>query len=131
MTFNIGSQSAANINNVGRDQHISGGQTGVVITPDQAWRAFTDLRLGVAATPLDPTSTAVAATEIRTIEAGLRRPKPDRGRIASSLERLTRILLSAGSLATAGAALLAPLQTLAQWLGALGAPVLGLISALI
>ena len=31
MTFNIGNQNAANINNVGRDQNITGGQTGIVV----------------------------------------------------------------------------------------------------
>lgn len=130
MTFNIGNQNAANINNVGRDQHITGGQTGIVVTPEQAQQALADLRTGITATRLDPVTSAAADTELRDIEAGLRQPEPDRARVAPRLERLTRILLAAGSLASAGSALVGPLRTLAQWLGALGAPILGLLPIL-
>ncbi|GAB2651658.1 hypothetical protein [Kribbella swartbergensis] len=131
MTFNIGNQNAANINNVGRDQHITGGQTGIVVTPEQARQALADLRVGVKATRLDPVTSVAAESELRDIEAGLRQPEPDRARIAPRLERLTRILLAAGSLAAAGSALVAPLRTLAQWLGSLGEPILGLLPMLI
>lgn len=131
MTFNIGNQNAANINNVGRDQHITGGQTGIVVTPEQAQQAFAQLRAGVQGTPLDPATSAAAQTELREVEAGLRQPEPDRKRIAGRLERLTRILLDAGSLTSAASALVAPLRTLAQWLGAAGAPILGLLAALV
>ena len=131
MTFNIGNQNAANINNVGRDQHITGGQTGIVVTSEQALQALADLRAGVNATRLDPVASVAVETELRDIEAGLRQPEPDRTRIAPRLERLTRILLAAGSLASAGSALVGPLGTLAHWLGALGAPILGLLPALL
>ena len=104
MTFNIGNQNAANINNVGRDQHITGGQTGIVVTTEQALQALADLRAGVNATRLDPVASVAVETELRDIEAGLRQPEPDRTRIAPRLERLTRILLAAGSLASAGSA---------------------------
>ncbi|MEV0286980.1 MULTISPECIES: hypothetical protein [unclassified Kribbella] len=131
MTFNIGNQNAANINNVGRDQHITGGQTGIVVTPEQARQAFADLRAGVQATPLDPATSAAAQTELHEVETGLSRPEPDRQRIAGRLERLTRILIAAGSLTSAASALFTPLRTLAQWLGAAGAPILGLLAALV
>jgi hypothetical protein len=131
MTFNIGNQNAANINNVGRDQHITGGQTGMVVTPELARQAFAELRAGVKAAQLDPAISVAAETELRDVEAGLRRPEPDRARIAPRLEGLTRILLAAGSLASAGSALVGPIRTLAQWLGALGAPILGLLPILI
>jgi hypothetical protein len=131
MTFNIGSQNAANINNVGRDQHITGGQTGIVVTREQALEALAELRAGVAATRLEPGPSVEVETELSHIEASLRRPEPDRARIAPRLERLTRILLAAGSLASAGSALVGPLGMLAHWLGALGAPVLGLLPALL
>jgi hypothetical protein len=131
MTFNIGNQNAANINNVGRDQHITGGQTGIVVTSEQALRALADLGAGVKATRLDPVSSVAVETELREIEAGFRQPEPDRTRIAPRLERLTRLLLAAGSLASAGSALVEPLGTLAHWLGALGAPILGLLPALL
>jgi hypothetical protein len=130
MTFNIGNQSAANINNVGRDQHITGGQTGVVVTPEQAWQAYAELRAGVRATRLDPATSVAADKELGEVESGLHQPEPDRARIAPRLERLTRILLAAGSLASAGSALVAPIRLLAHFLGALGAPILGLLPIL-
>jgi hypothetical protein len=131
MTFNIGNQNAANINNVGRDQHITGGQTGIVVTSDQALQALAELRAGVKATRLDPVSSIAAEKELRDIEADMSRPEPDRTRIAPKVERLTRVLLAAGSLASAGSALVGPLGMLAQWLGALGAPILDLLPALL
>jgi len=131
MTFNIGNQNAGNINNVARDQHITGGQTGIVVTSEQALQALADLRAGIGATRLDPVPSVAAQTELRDIEADLRQPEPDRTRIAPRLERLTRILLAAGSLASAGSALVAPLGMLAHWLGALGAPILGRLPALL
>ncbi|MEV0800315.1 hypothetical protein AB0I34_21660 [Kribbella sp. NPDC050281] len=130
MTFNIGNQSAGNINNVGRDQHITGGQHGVLVTPEAARQAVIDLRAGLRLAPLEQQTSAAAEAEVREIETEIQKPEPDRPKAASSLERLTRLLLSAGSLASAGAALVQPLQTLAGWLGSLGAPILQLLPLL-
>ena len=130
MIFNIGNQNAANINNVGRDQHITGGQTGIVVTPEQAWQAFAQLRAGVTAARLDPATSVAAEKELGDVESGLRQPKPDRARIAPRLERLTRLLLAAGSLASAGSSLVTPIRILAQFLGTLGAPILALLPIL-
>jgi hypothetical protein len=130
MTFNIGNQSAGNINNVARDQHITGGQHGVLVTPEAAGQAVIDLRAGLRTTPLDEETAADAEAEVTQIETGIQEPHPDRPRVARSLERLTRLLLAAGSLATAGSSLLQPLHTLAGWLGTLGAPILHLLPLL-
>jgi hypothetical protein len=131
MTFNIGNQNAANINNVGRDQHITGGQTGIVVTSEQALQALAELRAGVQTAQLAPGQAAAVQTELREIETSLRRPEPDRTRVAPRLERLTRILLATGSLASAASALASPISTLAHWLGALGAPILALLPAML
>ncbi|MEU4392652.1 hypothetical protein [Kribbella sp. NPDC023855] len=131
MTFNIGNQNAGNINNVGRDQHVTGGQTGIVVTSEQALQALAELRAGVKTTRLDPVSSIAAEKELREIETDMRQPKPDRTRIAPKVERLTRILLAAGSLVSAGSALVGPLGMLAHWLGALGAPILNLLPAML
>jgi hypothetical protein len=130
MTFNIGNQTAGNINNVARDQHITGGQQGIVVTPEAARQAVIDLRAGLRTTPLEKETAAVAEAEVTQIESELQGPQPDRSRVATSLERLTRLLLATGSLASAGAALVHPLQTLAGWLGTLGAPILHLLPLL-
>jgi hypothetical protein len=131
MTFNIGSQSAGNINNVARDQHITGGQQGILVTPEAARQAVIDLRAGIQITPLDEATSAAAEAEVTEIEAGMREPQPDRSQVARPLERLTRLLLAAGSLTTASTALLQPLHMLAGWLGALGEPILHLLPLLI
>jgi len=47
---------------------------------------------------------------------------------ADVVEGVVELLANAGSLATAGAALIGPLQTLAGWLGAHGAAILGLLA---
>ncbi len=131
MTFNIGNQNAGNINNVAGDQHITGGQHGILVTPEAARQAVIDLRAGLEVTPLDHATAASAEAEVTEIEAGVRQPQPVPSRVAPALERLTRLLLAAGSLATAGSALVQPLHTLATWLGALGKPILHLLPVLL
>jgi hypothetical protein len=130
MTFSIGSQSGGIINNVQGDQRISGGQHGVLVTEAAAREAVASLRAALAAAPLDEATAASAHAQAAEIGVMMRDARPDRRRVAPVLERLTRLLGAAGSLASAGAALTGPLQTLAAWLGAAGEPVLRLISAL-
>jgi len=51
MTFNIGNQNAAIINNVAGDQRIEGGQHGTAVTAvstEEARRAVRELRSGLA-----------------------------------------------------------------------------------
>jgi hypothetical protein len=127
MTFNIGSQNAGQINNVAGDMHVSGGQHGVVGTPEVARQISRNLRRSVATVQLDRRSAQAARAEVDEIDAGLSREQPDRARVAGALERLTRLLSATGALAAAGAALVEPLQALAGWLGELGAPVLQLL----
>jgi hypothetical protein len=130
MTFNIGSQTGGVINNVGGDQRIVGGQQGNVVTPEVARQAVRDLRDGLAAVRLDETTAAEASARVEEIEADIQTQTPDRSRIARSLERLTRLLVAAGSLTSASVAIVGPLQTLAGWLGTLGEPVLRLLPIL-
>ncbi len=130
MTFNIGSQSGGNINNVAGDQRITGGQHATVVTTESARQAVLDLRSGLDTTALDETTAASARTRVDEIDADMKAQQPNRSRIASSLERLTRLLVGAGTLVTAGGALLGPLQTLAGWLGTLGEPILRLLPML-
>lgn len=129
MTFNIGSQTGGVINNVAGDQHITGGQRGAV-TAGEARQALGDLGRAVAAAGLDETTAAQARAQVTEMETEMRTGRPDRSRFAGALERLTRLLSAAGSLSTAGAALIGPLHTLACWLGAAGASVLHLLPAL-
>jgi hypothetical protein len=130
MTFNIGSQSGGVINNVAGDQHITGQQYGTLVTTEDARQALGELRLGVTTAGLAGHTAADAHAQVAEMDAALRPGQPDKPRFARALERLTRLLAAAGSLATSGAALLAPLHALAGWLGALGGPILALLPAL-
>jgi paraquat-inducible protein B len=130
MTFNIGSQNAGVINNVQGDQHITGSQQGVAVTAEDARQALDSLRQAVAGAGLDEATAGQARAHLAELDTTARAAQPDRSRFARALERLTRLLAAAGPLATAGAALAGPLQTLALWLGALGGPILHLLPAL-
>jgi hypothetical protein len=130
MTFNIGSQSGGVINNVAGDQYITGQQYGTLVTTEDARRALGELRRGVTAAGLGGGTAADADAHVAEMDAALQGGQPDKRRFARALERLTRLLSAAGSLATSGAALLGPLHALAGWLGALGGPILALLPAL-
>jgi hypothetical protein len=130
MTFNIGSQNAGIINNVAGDQHITGQQYGTLVTTEDARRALGDLRGAVTTAGLGRDTAAGAHADVAEMDEVLRAERPDKRRFAGALERLTRLLSAAGSLATSGAALLGPLHALAGWLGTLGGPILALLPAL-
>jgi hypothetical protein len=130
MSFYFGDQNAGIINNVGGNQYNAGGQQGTVVLDLEAQRAVHDLRAGLTATTLDENTAAEARAQLAEIDTAMRKPEPDRSRIASVLKRLTRLLVTAGSLSTAGAALIPPLQILAHWLGTLGGPILQMLPAL-
>jgi hypothetical protein len=130
VTFNIGGQTGGVINNVQGDQHITGGQQGILISTDQARQAVRELSAWLDTAGLDETTAAQARSDIAEIETAMRAPQPDRPRAAHFLGRLTQVLVAAGSLSTATTAVLGSLQTLAGWLGPLGQHVLHLLPQL-
>lgn len=117
MVFNIGSQQG-NINNVAGDQTIHGGQHGT----------FTATQTVDFAVELEATLRRLgmhrAADDAAAVQRELAQPQPDREQISA---RLTRIAQAATAVAGAATAVHGPLAALAQWLGALGAPILGLL----
>jgi hypothetical protein len=128
MGIHIRDQHAGVINNIDGDQVIHGGQHGTVVTSEDARRAVHDLRDALEGAALDDATAAEARARVAEIDAEVHAPEPDKQRAAGPLKRLVRLLADAGSLATAGAALIGPLQTLAGWLGAHGAAILGLLA---
>ncbi len=128
MSPQIQNQHAVVINNVDRDQVIYGNQYGTVVTSEDARRAVRDLRSALADTALDDATSARARAEVAEIDAAVHAPEPDKGKAAGPLKRLVELLADAGSLATAGAALMGPLQALAGWLGAHGAAIFSLLA---
>ena len=129
MSFNIGSQKAGIINNVAGDQRVVGGQHGTLVTTEDALNTVGELRAALDQVALDPETRAAAQGHVEEIESELQeRPEPDRAKVAGVLERLARLLTAAGAVTTAGSALVGPLQALAGWVGALGAPTLALLA---
>jgi hypothetical protein len=128
VSIHIKNQNAGVINNVDGRQVIHGGQHGTVVTGEDARRAVRQLRDVLAGAGLSDATAAEARAQVAEIDAAVHAPRPDKHRAASSLKRLVELLADAGSLATAGAALVGPLQTLAGWLGAHGAALLSLLA---
>ena len=128
MSPQIRNQHAGVINNVNGDQVIYGGQHGTMITSEDARRAARDLRDALAGAALDDATAAEARARVAEIDAAVHAPEPDKQRAVGPLQRLVKLLTDAGALATAGAALIGPLQTLAGWLGAHGVAILGLLA---
>jgi hypothetical protein len=128
VSIQIKNQHGVVVNNVDRDQVIYGGQHGTVITNDDARRAVRDLRDALAGAVLNDATAAQARAQVAEIDAAVHAPEPDKRRAVGPLKRLVELLGDAGSLATAGAALIGPLQTLAGWLGAHGAAIMGLLA---
>jgi hypothetical protein len=128
MGIHIRDQHAAVINNIDGDQVIYGGQRGTVVTSEDARRAVHDLRDALAGAALDDAIAAEARARVAEIDAEVHAPQPDKQRAAGPLKRLVKLLADAGSLATAGAALIGPLQILAGWLGAHGVAIIGLLA---
>ncbi|MFI5501427.1 hypothetical protein ACIA5E_20390 [Nocardia asteroides] len=117
MVFNIGSQQG-NINNVAGDQTIHGGQHGA-FTATQTVDLAVELETTLRRLGLDR-----AADDAAAVQRELTRPQPDREQIST---RLTSIAQATAAVAGAAAAVRGPLVALAQWLGGLGAPILGLL----
>ena len=127
MTFTIGSQHAAVINNVGGDQTIDGGQNVSIASPAEALAFVQQLRSELRLASLTGRSKAAANTALDDIERELRRSEPDKPTIGDRLARMTNVVVSAGALVTGGATLLTAIKGLATWLGTAGVATLALV----
>jgi hypothetical protein len=129
MEIHVKNQTAGVINYVEGNQVVAGGLHGSVVTDDDAKRAVRQLRQALPGIPLYGPRAAEARAQAAELDAAVRAPQPDKRRAADTLKRLTDLLVGAGSLATAGAALAGPLQTLAAWLGTHGTAILGMLAS--
>jgi hypothetical protein len=128
MEIHVNNQTAGVITYVDGNQVVYGGLHGTVVTDEDARRAVRELREALPGAALDGTGAAQARAQVAEIDAAVRGPRPDKRRAADILRRLTELLVRAGSLTTASAALLGPLQALATWLGAHGAAFASLLA---
>ena len=127
MTFHIGDQHANQINNVGRDQIVSGGQHGAAVALEDAQAAVQALRRALGQLVVPSVVREDLDQEAAAVALDLASGHPDPGRVAGRLERLTALLGRFGALAAAGATLTGPLSTLGHWLGPAGTTLLRLL----
>jgi hypothetical protein len=121
VTFNIGNQHGGIVNNVARDQTIHGDQRGAMVLDVARGRALlAELRREVQAAPLPAGDRVSALGDIEACDRALDDPDPDPHSIGDRLGALTRVVLAAGAVASAGTGIGAALGALAAWLGPVG-----------
>ena len=133
MTFEIHNQTGGVINNVAGDQHVHAPQSGIgsaIVTLEQARAAALALEtlLGTAALP------AQVAAQVQSDVGGLCRElgtsDPDRPRVANVLARIISKVTEVGSFVGSSKEVVGALGVVAEWLGPLGAHLLGSLSGL-
>lgn len=122
MGIHVGSQNAHSINNVDGTQYNFGGDY-----RGDPRQLVEELRVQLERLALRSDVQTAASGQVAEMAAALSRPKPDKAAVADRLERVTKLLSSAGVLVAAGTGLGAPLAALAGWLGALGEPITRLL----
>jgi len=129
MKLSVGSQNAQIINNADT-QVIHGGQH-VGGAPPEVLDAVQQLQQLLAALPVDTPTAARAGRELDDADRQLRAPEPDRSAVDRSLARFVQVLTGVTSAGTALAGVVAPLATVASWIGAHGSLLVGALGALL
>jgi hypothetical protein len=102
-TFNIGSQNAGSIENVGGDMVVHGGIHGTANVQILELRdRLAELKAEVDRLALPAATQAAAREALADAEAEAATPNPRPNRIRNSLRRVTGALEDGGALATAG-----------------------------
>jgi hypothetical protein len=129
-TFEIGSQNAASIQNVGGDLTIQDLHVEATWSTIEMRQELARLQEEIArvALPPDLRATARAAVGAAAAEAG--RPAPDHGRMAQLLGEATTLAGEAGALTSAGSGLVESLRRTATILGPAGKTLLALLPLL-
>jgi hypothetical protein len=105
-TFNIGSQNAGSIENVGGDMVVRGGIHGTANVHILELRdRLAEVKAEVDRLALPAATRAAASKALADAEAEAAAPDPRPNRIRDSLRRVTSALEDGGALATAGAGL--------------------------
>jgi hypothetical protein len=129
-TFEIGTQNAGSIQNVGGDLTIENLQVQASWSTVEIRQELTRLRQELAGVALPPEARAGAEAAIGAAAAEAETTEPDRGAIARRLHEATAILGEAGALSTAGKALVESLRRTATALGPAGTALLPLLPLL-
>lgn len=129
-TFEIGSQNAGSIQNVGGDLTIGELHVEAAWSTVEVRQELARLQEEVARSALPPAARAAAGAAVDAAAAEAGRPTPDRGRIAELLRDATTVFGEAGALATAGTGLVESLRRTATVLGPAGKTALALLPLL-
>jgi hypothetical protein len=119
-TFDIGSQNAASIQNIGGDAVINGGVHAVATQHIDLRGAITRVQAEAATVPLEPAARATVDHTLNAAAAEAARPEPDRGRVAELLGTATRTLHAAGAFGAGAATLMESVRQAAAMLGPVG-----------
>lgn len=120
MSFNIGSQNAQQINNVGGDQTIHGGQNAAINSREEARQLVQQLRDEVDGLGLDSDVKREATRQLTEMDRELQQSQPDQATLGARLGRVAETLTSAGAAVAAGTSLGVTIGRLATWLGPFG-----------
>jgi hypothetical protein len=129
-TFEIGSQNAGSIQNVGGDLTIGELHVEAAWSAVEVRQELARLQEEVARSALPPAARATAGQAVEAAAAEAGRPTPDRGRIAELLGEATTVVGEAEALARAGSGLVESLRQAATVLGPAGKTVLALLPLL-
>jgi hypothetical protein len=129
-TFEIGSQNAASIQNVGGDLTIGELHVEAAWSAVEVRQELARLREELAHAALSPECRAAAEEAVGAAAVETWRPAPSRGRIAQLLHDATTVVGDAGGLATAGTGLVESLRRTATLLGPAGKTLLALLPLL-
>ena len=127
MTFNIGNQHAAVVNNVARDQTVHGGQHGYVMVPPEVIAAVRAVRAHLSDLALDADDHARAEAELADLDHQLITGQTTHRDTAHRLSRLLTAARQAGAIITAASSLGTAITTIAHWLGPVGTTLLHLL----
>jgi hypothetical protein len=122
-SFNNNGPIYGSVNQAAGDQYFGAQNNFSSVQINVARDALRALAKGLPQARLSSAEAASANNELSKMTRETAKPRPNERRVADQLTRLTKILSSSGALMSAGAALIGPIQTLAAWLGTLGAPI--------
>jgi hypothetical protein len=108
--------AGGNINNV-EGTLYAGGQQVSYVSVEDARRALQELAAVLPRVPMPHRDRLDTDAAVRDIDEELRRPDPDKSRVAEHVGRLTKVLSAAGALASTALGVAVPLGSLVGWLG--------------
>jgi len=128
-TFNIQSQSAGSIQNVGNDMTVNGGLHSAA-TFDAAGLQAALMQFAEELNEADmaPEHRFAALSNLAHASVETARPEPDRQSIGARITKAAEVLRDAGALASGGSALVQSLCRIAELLGPAGHALTGLLA---